>query len=142
MPRVRDSLICVLSNIPFVMRVLKMASFICAFSIAKVSFKTQNSKLWQWFYLHQMLTSSRVGTLLKARAFAESHNLNVTVQHINKNDSNRRSAQVFLLVASYRSKCSSSLNTFPLYIRRPSHIESPPCTTESKTETLNKNKET
>ena len=45
LPRVRESLICVLSNIPLVMRVLKMASF----------------------------TSSRVGTLLKARAFAESN---------------------------------------------------------------------
>uniref|UniRef100_A0A7C8Z0F3 Uncharacterized protein n=1 Tax=Opuntia streptacantha TaxID=393608 RepID=A0A7C8Z0F3_OPUST len=58
-PRVRLRRICELSNIPFRMRVVKMASF----------------------------TSSRVGTLLKAKAFAESNNL---------------------------SKCSSSLNIFPL----------------------------
>lgn len=34
------------------------------------------------------------------------------------------------------SKCSSSLNTFPSYIRKPSQTASPPCTTESNTETF------
>lgn len=34
------------------------------------------------------------------------------------------------------SKCSSNLNTFPSYIRKPSQTASPPCTTESNTETF------
>lgn len=37
----------------------------------------------------------------------------------------------------YLSKCSSSLKIFPLYTRRPSHTASPPCTTESNTDTFN-----
>lgn len=41
----------------------------------------------------------------------------------------------FFLRDTYLSRCSSSLNIFFLYTRRPSQTESPPWTTESNTET-------
>lgn len=92
LPRVKVSRICALSNIPFLKRVLKIASFTCIF-LHQVTISTKNTTFCNVEIksledldpngeLPQRFTSSRVGTLLKASAFAESNilrkgNLNV-----------------------------------------------------------------
>lgn len=53
-------------------------------AIVIASFKSSKPKErpnYENDFIYQMLTSSRVGTLMKARAFAESNNL---MQHFNK----------------------------------------------------------
>lgn len=72
--------------------------YLCIFSCDSFIEKSHIPNNDNDFYLHHILTSSRVGTLLKARAFAESDNLYATLQHITKNDEEVLSLTCFLPV--------------------------------------------
>lgn len=58
--------------------------YLCIFHCDNYHSEPKNPNYDNGMIFIKMLTSSRVGTLLKARAFAESNSLNEIIQHIYK----------------------------------------------------------